>query len=232
MRQRRGVVEEERLLFILPDESKGGVQQPRCVRPVGFLPRIPDTLQVPVKPRAFFKIDHEAVEEIEAVPHRVECIPFTQMPLADNPSGIAGLPEQLRRGDFVSMNPDPVSVVDHLSATGTVRVRTRHERQTRRRTPLMHIEVCELHTLLAQPVDVRRLKRIRTETTEVAVTLIVSQEDNDVRFVGSLDRSCDKNQRADAEDGTFEGSSHYPGNHWPSCSGVSSSRYAFNSLTA
>ena len=129
------------------------------------------------------------MEEIESVPNWVKRIPFPQMPLADDPGCVSGLPEQFRRCDFVGMNADPVSVVDHLSATSTMRVRARHERQTRRRTPLMHIEVRELHALPAQPVDVGRLKRIRTETTDVAVTLIVSQEDNDVRFVGSLDNT-------------------------------------------
>ena len=112
------------------------------------------------------------------------------MPLADDPRGVASCFQKIGRRDFIGVNPDAIFVVDDFGATSAMRVRTRHERQTRWRAALMHIEVGELHALGRHPVEDRRLRIPGTVEPHVAVAHVVDEQDDEVGFVGGFVGGC------------------------------------------
>ena len=109
-----------------------------------------------------------------------------EMPFAEAGGGVA-LPFQVI-GDGVLLGVQPLRrggeqhVLMHAHALG---ITTGQQRRARRRAHRRgHHEARELPPLLRDAIDVRRLDGLRAETAQVAVPLVIGEDDHKVRLGG------------------------------------------------
>jgi hypothetical protein len=121
------------------------------------------------------------------LPGRILAV-IAQVPFADESGAIAGGFQELRQDDGVLVQMlswlagvrDPISELMH----------TRHERRASRRARRTHVELLEAHALIVQRIQVRRLEQWVPMSPHIAVALIVSQDEDDVRFLGGNRIGC------------------------------------------
>src|SRR5579872_3924393 len=90
--------------------------------------------------------------------------------------------EDLRQERFLRADPDLALVVEGALEADPVGVASGHERGARGGADrLRHVEVGETNAFPRHPVQVRRPEVLRSKAADVRVTLIVGQDDDDVR---------------------------------------------------
>jgi hypothetical protein len=126
----------------------------------------------------------QAEGPVEALVARTGAGADPEMPLADVGGRVAARLERLCERDLsggqsaLGVREEDPPVPGHAAAR---RVATRQERGPARRTDLRAgVEVREAHALGGHPVEVRRADRRAAVAAEVAVALVVGQDDDDV----------------------------------------------------
>ena len=102
------------------------------------------------------------------------------MPLADEARTIACGPQELRQEDgvLVQVFPRQGGVRDAVAEL----VHARQERRARRRAGRAHVKLIEAHALVMQRIEVRGLEQGVPVAPQVAVALIVRQDEDDIGF--------------------------------------------------
>ena len=150
--------------------------------------------------------------EIEAVVERVmlrQVIgPDAEVPLADDAGGVASGLQRFGEGDLRGGQAtggdsaqNAVLVMGHAGADG---VATRHERGATRGTDFGGgIELREAQAFGGHAIQVRRLDGRMAVATEVTVTEVVGQDDDDVRLRGGVGSEGEGRQQGQQQ-GTHE----------------------------
>ena len=177
MRRIGGEVAEEGGVLALIDEGHGLIE--KDVLPVAF-PRL-----------ALAVADHDRIEvdvraaDIGGGPFEPallgSIVPFAaQVPLADEARSVACLPQELRQEDgvLVQVFPRQGGVRDAVAEL----VHARQERRARRRAGRAHVELFEAHALVEKRIQIRGLEQWVPVPSQVAIALVVRQDEDDVRF--------------------------------------------------
>ena len=99
----------------------------------------------------------------------------------------ASIPSIALRGDGVFLRRVLLAVVGHVVADHVVqavplRIPAGQNAPPRRRAGgPRHVEVRATHPLLRQPVEVRRLDLVAAEAAQIAIALVVADDQHDVR---------------------------------------------------
>ena len=101
------------------------------------------------------------------------------MPFAKQPGAIAGPRQQLGDRDFV--RPHQGSARKSVHDAGAVVVPTGHQARSGRRANRADIEVCAFDRSRGKAIDVRRLNNRVAVATEIAIGLIVGEDEDDTR---------------------------------------------------
>ena len=118
---------------------------------------------------------------IESALRREKLGLVTEVPFADAHRSVALLLEQA--GDSVLLGAEPGRAgreddVGHGDALG---ITAGHYLRPRRRTDGRGVEAGEFHSLRGHPVKVRSTVHFRAERSDIAVTHIVNEDDDEVR---------------------------------------------------
>ena len=126
----------------------------------------------------------EAEEEVVAVRVGAVLLLVAEMPLAEERRGVAGVLQQLRQrvaGSRQSLFRGRGDAAEGRLDRGALLVPTGHEPGTRRAADrAVGIEVGELHPVLCQAVDVRRLDVLRPVAADVGLADVVGDDEHDV----------------------------------------------------
>ena len=101
-----------------------------------------------------------------------------QMPLAENAGGVAGGLEHLRQRG--GLQREPLALEDRVGDAVLELVPAGHQRAARRRARGADMEVREPHALGMQLVEVGRLEHGIAMRGDVAVALVVGEDEDDV----------------------------------------------------
>ena len=128
-----------------------------------------------------------------------------QMPLAEMAGAVAVVAEDVRHRDFVVA--EHVASTDGSPAAHAVGIAAGHQRGPRRRAIAVHMEVAEPHGFMAQAIQMRRLDDRIAVAAQVAVALIVGEQDDDIGLAWRLRRiaGVEHGQRGQQRDGTSNG---------------------------
>ena len=133
---------------------------------------------------------------VEAIGCRQRFLVMAEMPFAVTGGGVA-LPFQVI-GDGVLLSIQPLGrggeqhVLMHAHALG---ITTRQQRRARGRTHRRgHHEARKLPPFLGDAIDVRSLDRLRAKAAQIAVALIIGEDDHEVGL-GGLKNSCGQQER-------------------------------------
>ena len=124
----------------------------------------------------------DSEEPVEPMTHRQELGLMSQVPFADASRRVPALFQQPGDRHFVRVEADLRVRKQHRRDADPVGIAPGHHRRTRRRAVRRGgIEGRELPPARGQPVEVWRLDVLRSETTDVIPTDVVSHNVNDVR---------------------------------------------------
>ncbi len=127
-------------------------------------------------------LDHQRL--LEALVDRPQGRVVAKVPLAEDPRAIAGRAEYLRQRHLVG---------GHQRASGVgiddprpVVIPARHQAGPRRRADRRDAEGLQLHALAGEPVEVRRLDPGIAVESEIAISLVVGHDEQDIGPPGTL----------------------------------------------
>ena len=123
---------------------------------------------------------------IESIGRRQRFLVMPKVPFSETSGGIALTLQVISDGVLLSIQPLGRGREQHvLMHAHSLGITTRQQRRTRRRAHRRgHHEARELPSLLRNAIDVWCLDRLRTETAQVAVPLIIGEDDHKVRLGG------------------------------------------------
>ena len=193
VRQRQGQVQEERL-GAMPLEKGQGLPHEEVVDVGLFRESIVagqrDFLGVAVDEFGIVVMGVGVVEKpvkgVKALaPGNARRALFSQTPLPDAPGGIAGGLQHPGHRDIVGLEADPArfarGIVTEIGANPLVAgVEARHQGAARRGAFGGAIEVGELQALAGEPVNRRRLVAMLPVAAQLAIAVIVGENDHDV----------------------------------------------------
>lgn len=203
-----GEIEEKGLLVLLPNEAEsvlreevGSVIYLLHRHPAARLRKLRVLPALPLRSHFVLQLFHLAVAdeelgiEIVSVPHVDvaeemveayvvgigEIVGSADAPLAHAGCGVTRLLEDRGQGGLIRLDDDRLGGIatHHRASHVPTREQNAAGRGAYRAT---RVELSETHTLRRHLVETRRLKCLLTEATEIAVTEVVGQDQDDVRW--------------------------------------------------
>ena len=125
---------------------------------------------------------------LEAPVFRAIGIAVAEMPFTEQPRGITIRTKDIGHGGFTTAQH--VASLNGVPDTNTIGVTTGHQGRSCRGTGGVDVKVVQQRSLLGQLVDVRRLDRGIAGEGQIAVTLVIRDDDDNVGlpFIVSIDR--------------------------------------------
>jgi hypothetical protein len=105
------------------------------------------------------------------------------MPLAENPGAVAVGCQNFRHRRKLAPQIRPSAADVHRAVAQ--RIDAGYELPARWRAHWLHVEICEADTLRTQPIDLRGLDHRIAVHRDIAITLIVDKDNEDVGFESS-----------------------------------------------
>ena len=217
MRRVGGQIDEERPVLVRADELHRGVEEhvalvagARRILPATVVEEVVvDAVVAPVVGRTTGAAVAVAQPLVEPTVDRPVGVVRAQMPLAEVAGAVAVVAEDIGHRHFVVA--EHVAPANGSPAAHTVGIAAGHQRGPSRRAIAVHMEVAEPHGFVGQAIQVRRLDDRIAVAAQVAVALIVGEQDDDIGLAWRLRRiaGVDPGQRGKQQGGEKrDGDSH------------------------
>ena len=147
---------------------------------------------VPVVRRLAHTTAAVAIDFGEALVLGARWIVVAHVPLAVHGGGVSGFLENLRHRDLIL--PQDGTSVDRVPNPGSIGKMPGHQRRTRRAAGRGNMVVRQTHGLRMEGIQVGCLQHRVAVAGQIAVTLVVGDDDDDVGFVSSVKRDNGETQ--------------------------------------
>jgi len=123
-----------------------------------------------------------------------------EMPFAKVAGAVAVVAEDVGHRRFVVA--EHVAAGDGAPAADAVRIAPRHQRRARRCAVAVDVKIAEAHRLVVQSIEVGRLDHGIAVAAEVAVTLVIGNEHDDVGLGRGDGRGGQRSEQQGGQEGT------------------------------
>ena len=121
---------------------------------------------------------------VKAAPIRLILRLIAQMPFAEDARGVAGVAEHLGNGRCLQAHP--LALEDGVGDAVLELVFAGQQRAARRRAGRADVKIGEAHAFVVKAVQVRRLQHGIAVAGEIAITLVIAEDEDDIRRLGRL----------------------------------------------
>ncbi len=201
-------IEKKRLVFVLLDERYRALGESLC-QEIGIGIHFDDGFVFQQRQRRKLVVilsrmewvnvmtEGKTKELVESLSRRQKFWLIPQMPFAEHASLVARGLQHFGDRHFIRVQSFSVCSKQHAEIgprrhADSLGITTGHQSRSRRcANRCGHIKICQLRSLGRHLIDARRVHMVAAEATQIAIALIVGEDDNKIGFFDSLERRRD-----------------------------------------